>query len=243
MDSPSPLDDLFGSTNGDPKPSNGPPSERRDEEDDRERLRILFGTPRGDGKSTNGNGQNKDTWPEHNYNDAPRLPGRPTPERRPVGPPSESTVWEINEILSDAEEPPAEPAPIAPEPSQAPIPWPTHDAPSSLEPDAWLDHLAREEPTATTTEARLVRTLWGDPATVRAPLFDTTEVLYAKEPAQVEALRRSAAAEHNVPDKTARTGLLARIAANPRAFIFKAAGMFLGLKLGIMGGYLVASLL
>lgn len=248
MDSPSPLDDLFGSIERDTKPPRGSTGDEAPHgEDDRQRLRLLFGTPRDPSRQKHrngGDGGDPEIWPEHNYNDQPQLPGEKPGVRPPVGPLSESTVWEINELLQDAEAPTEEGDPAPLEGSEAtPIPWPTHDAPSTLAPEAWLDRLAQDEAAVATTEARLVRTLWGDPATVRAPLFDTTDVLWAKDPAALEAKRKAAAAQATAQDRPASSGLFARIAADPRAFAFKAAGLFIGLKLGVLGGYVVASFL
>ncbi len=213
---------------------------------------------------------NEDGWPRHNYNAAYQSVRQQHPRRRRAPPRDESELWEINALL----DPPAAPAPETFQPTpRAPASWPDHrplfdplpttipdpehpeaNQPEPTNPDmdtwnheGWLERLADNKPgPRTTTEARLVRTLWGDPAHVRAPLFEASQTLYARAPGQSTPIPTSAVAETaDAPAAHATKPRTRRFAIPPkmRSFALRAAGILLGLKIGLSVGYAAAFLL
>lgn len=195
-----------------------------------------------------------DGWPRHNYNAAYQSVRQERPIRRPRTPKSESELWEINALLDPVAPPPATPQAPAPSPAA----WPDHrplfepspdDLPTTENGDperwnheGWLERLADNQPgAATTTEAHLVRTLWGEPGRVRAPLFEAKETLYARAPGQGTPTSETPRA----PAARTRKKLTDRLLMpkRMRGLVLRTAGVLLGLKIGLTLGYAAAFLL
>lgn len=192
-------------------------------------------------------------WPRHNYNAAYQAIRRHRPTRRPHRTASETELWEIHNLLEN----PPESAPDTTEPATpGPPAWPDHrpifepspaDAPlatdasggDSWNHEGWLERIADERAGPVTTEARLVRTLWGDPARVTAPLFETQQTLYARDPAQKETVHGPSESAPAAMRRKAHRFLPARL----RTLILRTAVLALGLKIGVTVGYAASFLL
>lgn len=220
------------------QPESGPPEHM--EPDDRKRLEELFGPPRQKGETRRRQPiQDPENWPEHNFR--PGLePTRRAYTRRPrPDPRSETTLWDIDQLLQDTDTTTQTPEPPPrTEPERPPVPWPTPKQPPA-DPTQWLESLAPAEKQTTTTEARLVGTLRGEPTPLLEPLIDTTETLIAKKVPQTQTLPRVHPPIRLKQAPQQPQGALRRL----RPLILKIAGITLGLKVGITAGFFLATLL